>query len=134
MNTTEFVNRFDVCRQKDDADALIQRCIRSTYIPFSQKSNVCKSIINATLKRDGRYVRKTALRMITFWLALIDTYTDVNIDYSNQSCIEDYDRLKKRGLVEMLINAIPESEVLEFNMIMDCEVDDLEFDEFAKGE
>lgn len=72
--------------------------------------------------------------MITFWLALIDTYTDVNIDYSNQSCIEDYDRLKKRGLVEMLINAIPESEVLEFNMIMDCEVDDLEFDEFAKGE
>ena len=127
MNTTEFVNRFNVCKTTQDKELFLQQRIKSNYILFNNKVNVCLAVVNTTLVDGNRFIKRSALQIIVFMLALIDTYTDINIDYTDSSCVKDYDRLKSNGLLEVLINLIPESEMLEFNLVMDCTIDDVEY-------
>lgn len=110
----------------------------TTYVPYSMKMAYVKNVVDATsfnkiINEDGtviagnRYERDGSMQFLLYTMMLIDRYTNITIDYGNNDypLTEQYDDLKKNGLIDKLYAIIPESETGEFKILLSMYNDDV---------
>lgn len=107
----------------------IKAHIIKEYVSYVDKCNYATRIIRATsymnINDDSKVFRQDSTsRYVLHCLALIDLYTDIEIDYSN-NIIQDFDMLEQRGLIAQIIAQISDVEVNRFDMIMSMKYEDL---------
>lgn len=124
MTVSEFVNRYNTVKNESDLSYLIEKRFKRKYVPFHEKFDICCRIEEALRASDNSSV----IQYMLFMLALVSAYTDIVITYFDKNNVfiadHDFDLLKSNGLLQLLLNVIPEQEASEFNFIMSCVLGD----------
>lgn len=94
-----------------------------SYLGYGTKMFLAEQIIkNSCFK--GNNVHIDSCKKYLFYIyTLIKYYT--NIDIKETNIMEQYDLLDENGLVEKILNLIPEKEMATFKTILDMKQDDL---------
>lgn len=103
--------------------------IKIQYLPYVQKMALAKSIIDTTsyiqVGDKKIYRRDTPTMLFIFTTKLLETYTLLKLDPENIPKI--YDELMESGLMNKLMEQIPDSEIKILQGMMDMYRDDLEY-------
>lgn len=70
----------------------------------------------------------TPTRYVLYNLTLVDLYTHLDVDFSNTS--QEYDYLKQYGVLEKILQKIPQSEIIEFKNLLKMSLDDAMTNEY----
>ena len=120
MTVQEFIDLYN--SYEDNIEDLELEIVE--YVPFLQKVNLCKAIIeDTTYDEKKNFKMNSALRNLLYKLVLVDTYTDVDIDFGDP--YEEYDALESEYALTTLLSYIDEEEIRRFDEIMQCELNDL---------
>lgn len=104
------------------------------YVPIMEKISKAKSIINCGMRdKDGEYRADSPNTFILYSLVKIDTWTNVDIDFTGDTMPinEQYDALDKLGLIEKIFERIPEKESSEFDAIYGMILNDVKENELS---
>lgn len=98
------------------------------YIGINEKLGIAERIASSTMfiKDENGKERlrvNSVSRFILLRCIIVDTYTNIKIDFSNVT--GEYDLLSKNGLIDIIIGCIPENEIGELNMIVDMMIGDI---------
>lgn len=95
------------------------------YIPYLMKMTLADNLVNITIldKNTGNINVNSAANYLFFCRIIIEQYTDLKIE-SNEFH-EEYDLLNEAGLLDKIMNMIPEKEITEFKMIIDMKKNDI---------
>ncbi len=113
----------------------IKKHITVQYVKFLEKNVWCDSIISSTCYTtvgDKKIIKMNSVaRHICFTMRIIDLYTDIDIVFEGTKFLEQYDELNEIGAIEVLIGAIPETELEEFNILLNMKLNDLRDNEYS---
>lgn len=100
------------------------------YVPYAQKIVVAQHIVNTTMfDKDGHVRFNSPMSYLFYIMKILENWTNIEIDATH--LMEEYDDLNKHGLIEELMNMIPESERTEFEVIYHMVEDDLRANELS---
>ena len=96
-----------------------------TYLPFLTKMTLADKLAKVTtLDKDTRNVNvKSDINYLLFCRTIIEYYTDLQVE--TEGFYEEYDLLNESGLLDKIMQMIPEKEINEFKMICDMKKSDL---------
>ena len=102
--------------------------IKLRYMPYAEKCVLVKNAVEVTsyITVNGKklYKRNTAGMLFYFTMKMIENYTD--LEYEKDNVVIVYDALMESGLMEKLMQEIPESEIKILRGMLDMERDDIE--------
>ena len=135
MTTTEFINEIIDIAAKVDKEGLIaavKKHVTCEYLPISEKIAKCELIVNSTerAKLDDEtevYRLNSPARFILYTLVMIDSYTDIEIDFKDST--GEFDLLSENRLTPIILNCIPKDELESFQMIMNMVKEDSYYNE-----
>lgn len=93
------------------------------YVSYGVKIFLADTIIKTSCLKDGRVYIDSCKKYLLYIYALIDTYT--NIEINQKDWLFQYDRLDSLGLIESILALISEKERATFKTILDMKLDDL---------
>jgi len=96
-----------------------------SYVGYSSKVALAQMVVNVSTIVPGTNELKinSPSRYLMHVYALIKNYTNISISEKNIN--EEYDMLKEYGLIEYIMESIPESELAEFQTISSMVYEDL---------
>ena len=99
----------------------------TTYVPFVKKVTYAASLAqNTMIDKDTGNVRVSSESNYLFFVrSIIELYTDLEIE--NNAFYDEYDLLNESGLLDKIMQMIPEKEINEFKMLCDMKKDDIIF-------
>ena len=126
-NFVESYSNFATQNLKDDY--LKDNLEITTYVPFIKKVTYAASLAqNTMIDKDTGDVRVSSESNYLFFVrSIIELYTDLEIE--NKAFYDEYDLLNESGLLDKIMQMIPEKEITEFKMICDMKKDDLLFNQ-----
>lgn len=101
--------------------------IVNDYINFISKVNLCDLLVDTTCKDKAGNIRfDSVTRDMLYKLNLINLYTNINIEFGNTDnpLYNQYDLLQKHGFLSYMIDAIPKTELDEFDQILASKLSD----------
>ena len=121
----EYSNRID--KLKDDY--LKENLHIKTYLPFLTKVTLADKLAKiTTLDKDtGNVNVKSDVNYLLFCRMIVEQYTDLQVE--TEGFYEEYDLLNESGLLDKIMQMIPEKEITEFKMICDMKKDDIIFNQ-----
>lgn len=132
MTVKDFINEYKKLGSDNLKEAFLRKHVFKKYIPYSEKMAICSAVVKATsysIEKDetGKEIdRKIKLdspaRNLFGTMELIRSYTDLDILMKN--AVESYDALAEVGLIDLIIDKIPERERDEFVDILEMTLDD----------
>ena len=151
MRILEFVERYNNMATQQLKDRFVEEKIKITpYVSIIKKDAYAQLIVDKTTFEQEDYddngtikYRKTdkirvnsVAQYIQFCRAVIELYTDLEIDEDDKGFIKGYDALKSSGLLDILMVGsdkadplIPMSELSEFKTILTMKQSDTQFNE-----
>jgi len=151
MKILEFVERYNNMATQQLKDRFIKENVKITpYISIIKKDAYAQLIVDRTMFEQESYddngvtkYRKTdkirvnsVAQYVQFCRAVIELYTDLEIDEDDKGFIKGYDALKSSGLLDILMVGsehsdplIPMSELSEFKTILTMKQSDTQFNE-----
>ena len=151
MKIKEFCEKYNAFTTQSLKDNFIQQNLKITpYVSIIKKDAYAQLIVNRTMFEQEAYddngktkYRKTdrikmnsVAQYIQFCRAVIELYTDLEIDEDDKGFIRGYDALKSSGLLDILMVGsdkatplIPMNELSEFNTILTTKQSDTQFNE-----
>lgn len=151
MKILEFVERYNNMATQQLKDGFIKEKVKITpYISIIKKDAYAQLIVDKTTFEQESYddngvtkYRKTdkirvnsVAQYVQFCRAVIELYTDLEIDEDDKGFIKEYDALKSSGLLDILMVGsdkadplIPMSELSEFKTILTMKQSDTQFNE-----
>lgn len=94
------------------------------YVGYAEKLVYINNVLkNSCYDANGNLHIDSAKRYILYIQALLMAYTNIGIDLTQP--IQDYDRLESNGLLEIILEAIPENELQVFDTMLKMKQDDL---------
>lgn len=149
MKISEFVERYNNMVTQQLKDRFIKEKVKITpYVSIIKKDAYAQLIVDKTTFEQEAYddngttkYRKTdkikvnsVAQYIQFCRAVIELYTDLEIDEDDKGFIKGYDALKSSGLLDILMVGsdkseplIPMSELSEFKTILTMKQSDTQF-------
>ena len=141
MKVNEFIEKFSELKNDADRSGFLKERLTTTYVDFERKIDMCQKIIKNTsyseITEDTVIWKKQfAMEYLFYTIKLISTYTDVEIEDGN--VMKNFNELNKTYLqtkdvivsyIQVLINAIPVTEINEFNFVLGLCKDDQESNE-----
>lgn len=99
----------------------------NTYLPFLKKVTLADKLAKITIldKDTGNVNVKSDVNYLLFCRMIIEQYTDLQVE--TEGFYEEYDLLNESGLLDKIMQMIPEKEISEFKMIVDMKKEDLIF-------
>ena len=96
-----------------------------SYLPFLKKVTLADKLAKVTTldKDTGNVNVKSDANYLLFCRMIIEQYTDLQIE--TEGFYEEYDLLNESGLLDKIMQMIPEKEITEFKMICDMKKSDL---------
>lgn len=146
MKILEFVERYNNMATQQLKDRFVKDEVKIIpYVSIIKKDTYAQLIVNRTMFEQEVYddngktkYRKTdkirvnsVVQYVQFCRAVIELYTDLEIDEDDKGFINGYDALKSSGLLDILMVGsdkadplIPISELGEFRTVLDMKVSD----------
>ena len=120
---TEKYNTIATDRLKEDY--LNDNLHIKTYLPFLTKVTLADKLANVTTldKDTGNVNVKSDVNYLLFCRMIVEQYTDLQVE--TEGFYEEYDLLNESGLLDKIMQMIPEKEIAEFKMICDMKKSDL---------
>ncbi len=110
--------KFKAAEELDYSDPIFNGIEIKKYVPFEVKEAVCKVVIKNTIViNKGIPQLDTAGKYIAHIMSVIGLYTNIELKEGQQR--KQYDELKKRGLIKVIIGMINQEELKEYNFIFD---------------
>lgn len=96
-----------------------------TYLPFLTKVTLADKLAKVTTldKDTGNVNVKSDANYLLFCRTIIEQYTDLQVE--TEGFYEEYDLLNESGLLDKIMQMIPEKEIAEFKMICDFKQKDI---------
>nr|DAU01312.1 MAG TPA: hypothetical protein [Caudoviricetes sp.] len=151
MRLLEFVERYNNMANQQLKDKFIKEKVKITpYVSIIKKDAYAQLIVDKTTFEQEAYddngttkYRKTdkirvnsVAQYVQFCRAVIELYTDLEIDKDDKGFFKEYDALKSSGLLDILMVGsdkadplIPMSELSEFKTILTMKQSDTQFNE-----
>ena len=150
MKLLEFVEKYNNMANNTLREQLLSKIKITPYVSFIKKEVYAQLIVDKTTFEQEAYddngvtkYRKTdkirvnsVAQYIQFCRAVIELYTDLEIDEDDKGFIKGYDALKSSGLLDILMVGsdkadplIPMSELSEFKTILTMKQSDTQFNE-----
>ena len=150
MKLLEFVEKYNNMANNTLREQLLSKIKITPYVSFIKKEVYAQLIVDKTTFEQEAYddngvtkYRKTdKIRVnsvgqyVQFCRAVIELYTDLEIDDDDKGFIKGYDALKSSGLLDILMVGsdktdplIPMSELSEFKTILSMKQSDVQFNE-----
>ena len=150
MRLLEFVERYNNTANNTLREQLLSKIKITPYVSFIKKDAYAQLIVDKTTFEQESYddngvtkYRKTdkirvnsVAQYVQFCRAVIELYTDLEIDEDDKGFIKGYDALKSSGLLDILMVGsdkadplIPMSELSEFKTILTMKQSDTQFNE-----
>lgn len=97
------------------------------YLPFLTKVTLADKLAKVTTldKDTGNVNVKSDVNYLLFCRMIIEQYTDLQVE--TEGFYEEYDLLNESGLLDKIIQMIPEKEISEFKMLCDMKKEDTIF-------
>jgi hypothetical protein len=150
MKILEFVERYNNTANNTLKEQLLSKIKITPYVSIIKKEVYSQLIVDKTTFEQEAYddngvtkYRKTdkikvnsVAQYVQFCSAVIELYTDLEIDEDDKGFIKGYDALKSSGLLDILMVGsdkadplIPMSELSEFKTILTMKQSDTQFNE-----
>ena len=150
MKLLEFVEKYNNTANNTLKEQLLSKIKITPYVSIIKKDAYAQLIVNRTMFEQESYddngvtkYRKTdkirvnsVAQYVQFCRAVIELYTDLEIDEDDKGFIKGYDALKSSGLLDILMVGsdkadplIPMSELSEFKTILTMKQSDTQFNE-----
>lgn len=150
MKLLEFVEKYNNIANNTLKEQLLSKIKITPYVSIIKKDTYAQLIVNRTMFEQEAYddngttkYRKTdkirinsVAQYVQFCRAVIELYTDLEIDEDDKGFIKGYDALKSSGLLDILMVGsdkadplIPMSELSEFKTILTMKQSDTQFNE-----
>ena len=150
MKLLEFVEKQNNTANNTLKEQLLSKIKITPYVSIINKDAYAQLIVNRTMFEQESYddngvtkYRKTdkirinsVAQYVQFCRAVIELYTDLEIDKDDKGFIKGYDALKSSGLLDILMVGsdkadplIPMSELSEFKTILTMKQSDTQFNE-----
>ena len=150
MKLLEFVEKYNNTANSSLKEQLLSKIKITPYVSIIKKDAYAQLIVDKTTFEQESYddngvtkYRKTdkirvnsVAQYIQFCRAVIELYTDLEIDEDDKGFIKGYDALKSSGLLDILMVGsdkadplIPMSELSEFKTILTMKQSDTQFNE-----
>ena len=150
MRLLEFVERYNNTANNTLREQLLSKIKITPYVSFIKKEVYAQLIVDKTTFEQESYddngvtkYRKTdkirvnsVAQYVQFCRAVIELYTDLEIDEDDKGFIKGYDALKSSGLLDILMAGsdkadplISMSELSEFKTILTMKQSDTQFNE-----
>ena len=150
MKLLEFVEKYNNTANNTLKEQLLSKIKITPYVSIIKKDAYAQLIVNRTMFEQESYddngvtkYRKTdkirvnsVAQYVQFCRAVIELYTDLEIDEDDKGFIKGYDALKSSGLLDILMVGsdkadplIPMSELSEFKTIVTMKQSDTQFNE-----
>ena len=130
MFIKEFVESYSNFATQNLKDNYLKNNLEiTTYVPFVKKVTYAASLAqNTMIDKDTGNVRVSSESNYLFFVrSIIELYTDLEIE--NNAFYDEYDLLNESGLLDKIMQMIPEREINEFKMICDMKKDDIIFNQ-----
>ena len=124
-NFVEKYNAIAVDRLKEDY--LKNNLHIKTYLPFLTKVTLADKLAKVTTldKDTGNVNIKSDVNYLLFCRMIVERYTDLQVE--TEGFYEEYDLLNESGLLDKIMQMIPEKEIGELKMICDMKKEDIIF-------
>ena len=150
MKILEFVEKYNNMANNTLKEQLLSKIKITPYVSFIKKDAYAQLIVDKTTFEQESYddngetkYRKTdksrinsVAQYVQFCRAVIELYTDLEINEDDKGFIKGYDALKSSGLLDILMVGsdkadplIPMSELSEFKTILTMKQSDTQFNE-----
>ena len=150
MKLLEFVEKYNNMANNTSKEQLLSKIKITPYVSIIKKDAYAQLIIDKTTFEQESYddngttkYRKTdkirinsVAQYVQFCRAVIELYTDLEIDKDDKGFVKGYDALKSSGLLDILMVGsdkadplIPMSELSEFKTILTMKQSDTQFNE-----
>lgn len=98
-----------------------------TYLPFLTKVTLADKLAKVTTldKETGNVNVKSDVNYLLFCRMIVEQYTDLQVE--TEGFYEEYDLLSESGLLDKIMQMIPEKEITEFKMLCDMKKEDIIF-------
>lgn len=124
-----FIKKYDALKTNDERKTMLSHIITVEYMPYMDKVKMCNRIISASCFKwsddmksiEGIHIDSPS-KYCLFVVSVIAAYSCLEIDFKN--CVDIYDELDKRGLVELMFNSILASEISSCQTILNMCYDD----------
>lgn len=119
MTVKDFIKEY---KEAIDAKKYLEGRLTRKYVPYTEKTTRLENLIDKTSvisvnNEKEIFMQNSPARFLIYTLILIDSYTDIDINFSE--CIEEFDSLSEENIVGALLNIIPENERKTFQMLYD---------------
>ena len=125
MKIKEVLKNYRIANKvKDGGINYIKEHMTTTYVPYIEKVSRCELLVKSCWYRMDP---ETGVKRLTvnspnlnvmFLMELIRMYTDIELDYEGTGVVENYDDLKKTGVLSQIMSLIPRSEIEELKAIL----------------
>ena len=126
MYIKEFVEKYNaIATDRLKEDYLNDNLHIKTYLPFLTKVTLADKLAKVTTldKDTGNVNVKSDVNYLLFCRMIVEQYTDLQVE--TEGFYEEYDSLNESGLLDKIMQMIPEKEIAEFKMICDMKKTDL---------
>lgn len=121
-----FVNEYkNIATDRLKEDYLKNNLHIKTYLPFLTKVTLADKLTKVTTldKDTGNVNVKSDVNYLLFCRMIVEQYTDLQIE--TEGFYEEYDLLNESGLLDKIMQMIPEKEISEFKMLCDFKQKDI---------
>ena len=126
MTIKEFTEKYNaIATDRLKEDYLNNNLHIKTYLPFLTKVTLADKLAKVTTldKDTGNVNVKSDVNYLLFCRMIVEQYTDLQVE--TEGFYEEYDLLNESGLLDKIMQTIPEKEIAEFKMICDMKKSDL---------
>ena len=130
MKIFDFIEKYNaIATDRLKEDYLNDNLHIKTYLPFLTKVTLADKLARVTTldKDTGNINIKSDVNYLLFCRMIIEQYTDLQVE--TEGFYEEYDLLNESGLLDKIMQMIPEKEIKEFKMICDMKKDDIIFNQ-----
>lgn len=117
---------YETKKQKRNYD--FSKLIKRTYMPYSEKCALVKNIVDATsyieVSDEKMYQRNTLNMLFVFTMKIIEEYT--YLVWESGEVVSSYDKLMESGVMNHIMENIPEEEIKILHGMLDMQRDDVE--------
>lgn len=121
-----FINEYkNIATDRLKEDYLKDNLHIKTYLPFLTKVTLADKLAKVTTldKETGNVNVKSDVNYLLFCRMIIEQYTDLQVE--TEGFYEEYDLLNESGLLDKIMQIIPEKEISEFKMLCDFKQKDI---------
>ena len=126
MKIKEFTEKYNaIATDRLKEDYLNNNLHIKTYLPFLTKVTLADKLARVTTldKDTGNINIKSDVNYLLFCRTIIEQYTDLQVE--TEGFYDEYDLMNESGLLDKIMQMIPEKEIAEFKMICDMKKSDL---------